>query len=622
MKHLRHHELGDAMRDVMKPIDGMNVLFVAEDEEEALHLRGLLDDIEDGSFYRLQWAPGFEEGLTRLREGHFPLCLVNYTLGHATGFHFMKQAKRLAMDTPMVLLSDMPFPRLAEEAFKAGASDFLLKPDLDANTLARTLRCAHEHENLRRELVQSRERYELVLRATNEGLWEWNLETNEMVFSKRWLELLGLKDQEIQPIPDEWFGRVYPQDLPTLKKALTQHLLGKVDIFTCEHRMIHASNKVLWMQSRAVAVRNQQGKALRIVGGLTNIHHRKRAEEQLVHDSTTDSLTGLLNRRRFMERLNQEFQLAKRHGRRLSVCIGDLDHFKAINDQYGHLAGDQSLALFGALLRKRMRVENVAGRYGGDEFCLLFPHANAQEAATALERIRQRIERATLGEEDGRPFHLTSSFGVAQYHPDFKESKDLLEAADRALYWAKTWGRNRVVYRDGNGNFFNFDQDNPNQTMSMIPLVSAEPPLHVLLACSDKEIPLWKDSFAESGDLVKPVYVSRESGVMDFLLRNGPYAKQPEDSAPDLIWLEMSSQDKLGLSVLRELKNHPRFRRIPVILVGRSLLKKEVLQGYELGAASVLRKPDSFEKQTQMLKRIIHFFRETVSLPPAVNLGS
>lgn len=174
---------------------------------------------------------------------------------------------------------------------------------------------------------------------------------------------------------------------------------------------------------------------------------RKRAqmEAELIRLARLDELTGLCNRRYLLERLTQEILRAKRYGPPLCLMMLDLDHFKSINDTYGHLVGDQVLAGVARLLSDTIRATDIAGRYGGEEFCLILTETNLEGGRLLAERLRQRIAMKTFDADDGTTFHVTCSIGMAQYTPDITEPKTLLALADRALYKAKASGRNRVI---------------------------------------------------------------------------------------------------------------------------------------------------------------------------------
>jgi diguanylate cyclase (GGDEF)-like protein len=157
--------------------------------------------------------------------------------------------------------------------------------------------------------------------------------------------------------------------------------------------------------------------------------------------SQVDGLTGLLNRRRLMELASTELERSRRYGSALALVSLDLDHFKKINDEHGHAAGDRVLKQVAALCREALRQGDLAGRIGGEEFVLVLPHVDADAAEHLAERLRSLFEHK-LSVAPGWP--VTASFGVAVFAPGMSLA-DLLQKADMALYQAKAAGRNRVV---------------------------------------------------------------------------------------------------------------------------------------------------------------------------------
>ena len=163
--------------------------------------------------------------------------------------------------------------------------------------------------------------------------------------------------------------------------------------------------------------------------------------EQMV---VADPLTGLHNRRYLMDRLVQEMQRSDRHGEPLAFAMIDLDSFKPVNDQFGHVVGDKVLRAVGGAIAKSVRASDVPARYGGDEFAVILPQTPAEGAMRVCERLLRAISEVALKDDTGKPVKVTASLGLAYYPADDVETaEDLVHSADGALYGAKRSGKNR-----------------------------------------------------------------------------------------------------------------------------------------------------------------------------------
>jgi diguanylate cyclase (GGDEF)-like protein len=181
-----------------------------------------------------------------------------------------------------------------------------------------------------------------------------------------------------------------------------------------------------------------------VLGIFLYVLRRLRAREaELERLSRTDPLTGALNRRQFVNAFERELARAARHDAPLSVVIFDLDHFKSINDRFGHLIGDAVLIATAKAIGEELRVEDTLARYGGEEFVMLLPSTDSDGARAVAERCRARLEASPVV-ASGHAVRVTASFGIAS-RKGSPRAEELLRVADEALYTAKREGRNRVV---------------------------------------------------------------------------------------------------------------------------------------------------------------------------------
>ncbi|BDU75384.1 GGDEF domain-containing protein [Mesoterricola sediminis] len=169
--------------------------------------------------------------------------------------------------------------------------------------------------------------------------------------------------------------------------------------------------------------------------------------EAVLVQSTVDSLTGLANRASVLDYLERHADLTRRHRRPLSLILCDLDHFKEVNDEHGHAAGDLVLKRFGQVALGRLRASDHVGRIGGEEFLVVLPETEGPEAVSVAEELRRALaEEVMEGAEGGAGFRVTCCFGVAQFRAEDADGGSLLARADVALYRAKALGRNRVEF--------------------------------------------------------------------------------------------------------------------------------------------------------------------------------
>ena len=180
----------------------------------------------------------------------------------------------------------------------------------------------------------------------------------------------------------------------------------------------------------------------RLADHAEELEEQRRQLEQLSH---LDHLTGLYNRRHFLERLTQETLRTQRYRSTSCILMLDVDGFKRVNDTYGRLMGDAVLATVASILHNTLRATDIAGRYGGEEFCMVLTETNIEGARNTADRLRRLVEAQEFRTDEGGTFHVTCSIGVAHLGNGFKNATTVLEMAGRALCKAKDTGRNRIV---------------------------------------------------------------------------------------------------------------------------------------------------------------------------------
>ena len=300
-------------------------------------------------------------------------------------------------------------------------------------------------------LRESEERYALVAKATHEGLWDWNLKTNKIYFSPRFLSLIG-RDATAENSfnkPADWFNLVHPDDQNIVKSEINNHLEGHTSHFQCEHRLLHQDGSYHWVLSRGLAVRDKSGKAVRMAGSHTDISARKEAENQLRHDAFHDNLTGLYNRAWFVSYLQKILIESNRFkNANFAILFLDLDQFKIVNDTLGHAAGDNLLIQVSDRLKACLRDSDLLARFGGDEFVILLEHSDDYHFIHIAERIIETLSCPfTLKDQE---IQSGASIGVTLSSSGYTNSDEMLRDADIAMYQAKQGGKNCYVVFDEN----------------------------------------------------------------------------------------------------------------------------------------------------------------------------
>jgi diguanylate cyclase (GGDEF)-like protein/PAS domain S-box-containing protein len=291
-----------------------------------------------------------------------------------------------------------------------------------------------------------RNRFELAVQGTHDGLWYWDLKSNVFHGSPSWEAMLGYQAGELKNSPDEWFSRVHPGYLTELRAQLAVHLEGQSEQFHHAHRLRCKDATYLWVMARATAVRNDAGEAVELAGSHADITSVIDAENHLLDDSFHDKLTKLPNRQFFMGRLEAAVERKKHKPNRpplFAVMFLDLDRFKIINDSLGHLVGDQLLMAVAGRLKNCSRPDDLIARFGGDEFVILLEKIRDPEEAS---KVAARIQDAL-----STPFHIGSrevasgvSIGIVLSSEATESAEDFLRYADMAMYHAKNKGRGQA----------------------------------------------------------------------------------------------------------------------------------------------------------------------------------
>jgi diguanylate cyclase (GGDEF)-like protein/PAS domain S-box-containing protein len=296
------------------------------------------------------------------------------------------------------------------------------------------------------QLRETEERWKLALDSTGDGVWDWNIQTGEEIYSRRFMEMYGFDAGEIDSRALEFDNRTHPEDKEQLLRVRQAHLDGLTPTYVNEHRIRCNDGSWKWIMTRGMVIsRDAAGKPLRMIGTHTDITSRKQSEALIWQQANFDALTGLPNRRMLRDRVEQEIKKGRRDDGHLAILFIDLDHFKEVNDTLGHDRGDLLLIEAARRIRACVRESDTVARMGGDEFTVVLPDLSGSES---MARITQDILNAMaevfqLGDEQ---VFVSASIGITVFPQDATEVEGLFKNADQALYVAKGAGRNRFSF--------------------------------------------------------------------------------------------------------------------------------------------------------------------------------
>ncbi|WP_430460757.1 diguanylate cyclase [Thalassolituus sp. LLYu03] len=323
-----------------------------------------------------------------------------------------------------------------------------------------------------REIAEREKRYIEAMAASGEGIWELDLRNLLIAHNSHLPEIYGFDASYFEVSANFLFDRIHPDDRAWVRESFT-HAMETDGEYESQHRVVRDDGSTIWIRNRArVAERDEDGAPLRVIGSTRDITQRKQAEanleearrelertnnqlENLVEERTSelvqlnlelqslarrDSLTGLANRLAADEHLLQEFARFRRHNQPYTVMLADVDHFKQVNDTFGHPVGDKALMHVANLLRTNLRETDLVARYGGEEFLLLVQTQDTQTAQQLAEGIRRLVEVTPVS----AGLSLTISIGVSAVEDADTDATDALRRADKLLYRAKAEGRNCI----------------------------------------------------------------------------------------------------------------------------------------------------------------------------------
>lgn len=421
-----------------------NPILVVDDEELN---RNVLSRRLKKAGYEVELANDAEDALEIIKSRELEMILLDSTMPGMSGVDLLRLLRGVysASDLPVIMVTGVTDSDRMVEALDLGANDYITKP-IDFPVALARIKSQIARKHAEQEKLVKEERHSLAALGSNDGIWDWDLEAGTIYYSERWKEMLGYCSAEIGDEPEEWLGRVHPEEIADLQADLKMHRAqGSPGTFFYEHRILHKDGTYRWVLARGLVRRDKQGVACRIAGSLTDITQTK----------SFDSLTGLPNRGMFLEVLNQFlFNAQKDPAVTFTLLFLDLDRFKIINDSLGHLAGDELLVEVARRLKLSLRSDFInerpndfVARLGGDEFAVILAMTGKpKDAMAAVNRLQEQLQKPLMVQ--AHEIFPQASIGIATYQPWYKTNAEILRDADTAMYKAKSLGRAQSVLFD------------------------------------------------------------------------------------------------------------------------------------------------------------------------------
>ncbi len=469
-----------------RPEQPLRVLVVEDNSDQRELISFVLT--EENPRFQITMAKDGPTALGLLEGQSFDAILLDFSLPQMTGLDVLDRLQEKKYAGPVIMVTGRGDEKIAVEAMRRGAYDYILKTTNYLETLPTVVLKAIEKYGLKRHVQEASLRaqglYEISLSVAQErrvgGLGKILVEGARRLIKTEGalLFLVNSDPSEVGLVassgievdirhmpgpttPAGLLGLALIQQRPVVVEQPQQHPLWKeTPVYRPEVRQLLSVPLFQKGQvSGALAVMNKEADeafsqedintlstlAVHAAVAIDNARFFEEKEKQAV----SDSLTGLWNHRELQKRLSDEVERASRYGKAFSLLMIDIDHFKAVNDTHGHLVGDAILKAIVGVIRNNIRKPDMPARYGGEEFAVILPETNGENAKIIAERIRAEIDKNPLAAPTGYPIHLSVSVGIASFPLDAGTREDLIRSADQALYFAKEAGRNSVcLYTD------------------------------------------------------------------------------------------------------------------------------------------------------------------------------
>ncbi|WP_184430953.1 diguanylate cyclase domain-containing protein [Roseospira goensis] len=419
---------------------GLTCLLIEDNVADGRLIQYLLDDA-DGAPLTFTHVRTLSQALTVLARESYDVILLDLTLPDSEGLVTLETVHRARADIAIVVLTGIDATDVAIGAVQRGAQDYLVKGRGDGQLIKRSILYAVERHRANQRLLLA----EAAFRNIDTGIMVTDAAGKVVRVNPAFSRVTGYDGHEmVGGQPNVLHAGVHE---PAFYDELW-HQLRETGAWEGEIWNRRKDGKVYPEWLRINVVTDESGGIAGYVAIFSDITFRRRAEQELLRQATTDPLTGLANRQLFTRLLTSTVEQATRYQRDAALLFLDLDGFKAVNDTAGHSTGDAVLREIGGRLRGAVRISDEVARLGGDEFVVILPEVRGREAAAAVaEKLLQETTRPFA--EDLTGMRLTASIGIAMIPDDGVSYESLLHAADAAMYQAKRAGKNAIRFFSG-----------------------------------------------------------------------------------------------------------------------------------------------------------------------------
>lgn len=395
------------------------------------------------SGYLVDLALGGPQAIEMTERLHYDVVLLDYMMPGMSGIDVLKtlRARHDPLELSVIMVTAVSESSRISEALDLGANDYITKP-VDFHVAVARIRSQIANIRKGSSLQLAKERYSLAASGAQTGLWDWDLDRNEIYLCPVWRSLLGYAPEELTSHPDEWFSRVHPADRERLEQVIRTHIDDAANDLQCEYRLRRKDGAHRWMSLHGAAVRHADGRAYRLVGSQSDVTDR----------TTVDAVTELPNRVLFLDRLSAALDRHRSDpAAPFAVLRLNLDGLKLFNDSLGGSHGDRLLIAVAERLRATVSTwvqgacpdgAALVAHLHGDEFAVLLENLSCQCSADSVaQAIAAGMRPVFL--QDGQEFHCTFSVGIALPQAHHTSADDLLRDAEIAMDTAKTQGHGK-----------------------------------------------------------------------------------------------------------------------------------------------------------------------------------